>query len=253
MRFRTHLINDNDIDKYKKGSAFWQGRWYLTVGRFEFQVSWNFKSTFCMLEFEYGGHDVEDFGFSIGLPPVALWFHITGILPKKWRNWHWPRATGLRIHNWSIWWNFWNDDSQSSSTDKWYRTSSFDIPDFFLGRNKYQEKTLEIVPVKVPLPERVYDGTCKIFESTWKRSRWPFKKRMIRTDLEVKEGLPIMGKGENSWDCGEDAIYSSTTPSKTAEQAVGEMVESVLNARRKYGIPPSIEPLLKEEHGFQAN
>ncbi|HXI16285.1 MAG TPA: hypothetical protein VNM48_07925, partial [Chloroflexota bacterium] len=77
-----------------------------------------------------------------------------------------------------------------------------------------------------------------IFESTWGRRRWPhwpLTRRMVRADVQVPEGVPHPGKGENAWDCGEDATYALTCAEQTPEAAVGRLVESVLRDRRRYG------------------
>ena len=42
--------------------------------------------------------------------------------------------------------------------------------------------------------------------------------------------IPVPGKGENSWDCDDDAIHSSHGPHSTVHQAVAA-------ARRRLGVP----------------
>lgn len=85
------------------------------------------------------------------------------------------------------------------------------------------------------MPEHPYPATVRLFESTWKRPRWPFARRMVRAEIEVEGGIPHPGKGENSWDCDDDATYSLTCQARTAEDAVAKLVGSVLRDRRNYG------------------
>ena len=53
--------------------------------------------------------------------------------------------------------------------------------------------------------------------------------------MRSEQGLPIPGKGENSWDCGDDAYYSIGTPAATAMEAVEYAADRVLETRRRYG------------------
>ena len=48
------------------------------------------------------------------------------------------------------------------------------------------------------------------------------------------EQIPVPGKGENSWDCGEDATFSLSCPSTTISEAIGEMVKSCMRTRERY-------------------
>jgi hypothetical protein len=132
-------------------------------------------------------------------------------------------------------WSFWHPTMEwSSRTPKW-RNGHFDPADFLLGRHKYSSEELSTENVEVPMPEKTYAGTVTLTRDTWKRPRWPFSRSIYRANIEVEGGVPHPGKGENSWDCGEDATYGMTCPARTAEQAVGKLVESVLSSRRRYG------------------
>jgi len=56
--------------------------------------------------------------------------------------------------------------------------------------------------------------------------------------LECAEGLPIPGKGENSWDCDDDAIYSSTYDFDACDgsvyNAIGKLEMDVMRKRRRH-------------------
>lgn len=45
----------------------------------------------------------------------------------------------------------------------------------------------------------------------------------------------FMGKGENSWDCGEDGLYGCGSEGSSLEDAITKTVSIVLRNRRKYG------------------
>lgn len=74
----------------------------------------------------------------------------------------------------------------------------------------------------------------ELFESTWKRARW-FTHKNVRASVDIPAGIPHPGKGENSWDCGEDRTYGLTTKADTVEKAIAAVVESSLRDRRRYG------------------
>jgi len=80
-----------------------------------------------------------------------------------------------------------------------------------------------------------YPATVRFFESTWKRPRWPWSKKIVRADIYPDTPIPYPGKGENSWDCDEDATHSMMTAEETELGAVVAMVESVLRSRYRHG------------------
>jgi hypothetical protein len=57
----------------------------------------------------------------------------------------------------------------------------------------------------------------------------------MRVDLKIDKGIPHAGKGENSWDCGDDATYGMCCAVKNIAEGVGVLVGSVLHDRVKYG------------------
>lgn len=230
-----HWQNLNEDKFGRKGSGFWHGRAWLHIGeRLTFEFCWNFKSRFCHAYVEIGGAE-EDFRFSVAFPPIALWFTVEGmfpyrILPRE----MWGRQTGISIHDGTIWFSIWHDDSGWKKEKSW-QYFNFCPADFFLGIHKYSQRILRKEQVEIPIPEKTYRGTVEIFESVWKRPRWPFAKKIIRAKIAVEDGIPVPGKGENAWDCGEDAIYSLTCPASSVEEAIAKLVESCLERRRKYG------------------
>lgn len=192
------------------------------------EVAWLTKH--CHITFEFD--DEKGWGISLAIPPVAGWLHI-GL----------PRALSLKrhrqvqvsIHSGGIWWTFWRDwRGWSSDVPRW-REGNFNVVDFLLGRRKCTTRDLEMREIVVPMPERSYPATAKLVEYTWRRPRW-FAKRVNRVQIDVPEGLPHAGKGENSWDCGDDATFGITTgPCRSIPEGIGILVGSVLERRVRYG------------------
>jgi hypothetical protein len=155
------------------------------------------------------------------------------------------REFRLHIFEKSIWLDLWCADMwRHRPGDKWYkpwtwtpynRKWSFNPFDFFLGRRKHFERTLYEVRENIPMPEGNYEAKIRFFESTWKRPRWPWPEKLIRADITPKYPIPHPGKGENSWDCDEDASYSMTCPASTTAEAVEKMRDSIMRSRKKYG------------------
>ena len=70
---------------------------------------------------------------------------------------------------------------------------------------------------------------------TFGRCWWNLTERVVRAEITPDTPIPHPGKGENSWDCGEDAIHSLTCQASTTHDAVGEIVKAVLRSRYRYG------------------
>jgi hypothetical protein len=204
-----------------------------------------------------GGHvDVEQYGegpirLGLYLWPLSLYLNIE----TRWAQWvaarltpgGWDGDRALALHlcctdggamdlPGQLRWNLWtSDNTWSSSTPRW-RHGSFHWADALLGRVDYTDETIDIVDVVVPMPEGSYAGNVRVFESTWRRRRFPFlSMRMRRTTIEIPEGIPHPGKGESAWDCGDDATYSVTSPASTPQDAAISLAKSVMEQRMRYG------------------
>jgi len=155
-------------------------------------------------------------------------------VPGKYRSYGEDREIEISFHHDALYWRFWTDPmSWSSSTPKW-RHGSFNVPDFFLGRSKCTHETIEAQDIVVPMPEKAYPAKAELQRWTWKRPRW-FAKTIMRAQIEIPGGIPLPGKGENSWDCGDDATFSITCQAKSIPEGVGVLVGSVLRDRVRYG------------------
>ncbi len=177
----------------------------------------------------------------------AVWFGVGGKLVDGIRFPEHRRKFGFSVHDKTIFVDFAADGHDTRNNRHWWVIDKALHPvDAVLGRREHDERVLEVVPVVVCMPEGQYSGTCQVVESTWRRRRWPIVERMVRTKLDVPEGVPFPGKGENSWDCDQDATYGQTGPWRTPEEAVAELVKHVLTRRARNGgrgwKPKSKEP-----------
>ncbi len=158
----------------------------------------------------------------------------------------------LKFHDRTVWWSLWHDKwSWASKTPKW-RKGSFHWWDWLVGKPVYSsEVTHGPEPVGIPMPEGVYQATATLSTDTWRRARWPWATIRHGYNIDVvsrpgddgpylpedgKSGyIPVPGKGENSWDCGGDGIFSQSGSARTVEDAIGAMVASALRTRTRHG------------------
>jgi hypothetical protein len=134
-----------------------------------------------------------------------------------------------------LFWNF-NDEHMDSSRETGWRKSWF-LNDVFFGRTTMHEQVIDTRPVVVHMPEGGYRATCKLTLSTWTRPRWPGKvwhqRKGASLDMDEGQQIPIPGKGENSWDCDDDALFGLSTSAETVEEAIAKMRTSALTTRNK--------------------
>jgi hypothetical protein len=177
-----------------------------------------------------------------------------GLINLYWHLDHWPlyqrirdrikrknetygngRTIGFSFGEGMLLVDIWNDPMEHRHADPRWWHFAFIPRDFFFGHSVHSERTIRESRVDVPMPERNYPATVRVFESTWKRPRWPWPKRIVRCDITPDTPIPFPGKGENSWDCGEDATHSMTCMASTEYEAVAKLVESVLRDRHRHG------------------
>lgn len=248
MHFHWQNLNERRSDSGRvKGSAWRHGRawWHFKdrVASFE----WSLLDFRCTLGFSFQPDERKVVGYFV-IPLIGIYCGLTGIGG----NWFWnltkrkgekygtPRQVLFRIFDWALWLDLWSDEMSSSSRDPWWWKWHLDIPDFFLGRNKYQKVTHgDPKRVWIPLPEGEYLAEAKFSTSTWTRPRWPWwplKKVWPHTEISVQHwhGLPHQGKGENSWDCGQDGLFGYSSDGHDLAAAIAKGVESTLKSRKKY-------------------
>lgn len=146
------------------------------------------------------------------------------------------RDLSLRVFDGGIWWHIWTPAMEwSRKTPRW-RDGNFKPADFLLGRRHYSDVTLdEHKNVNIAMREATYTADVRLYLATWKRPRWPFSEQVYRADIELEKGIPIPGKGENSWDLDDNALFGTTCPAKTLGEAIEAIRESAYRSRERYG------------------
>lgn len=223
--------------------------WLRHESGYSFRVEWNFGSSTCGARLSFTPHDEDTLSGMAALPPIALYWG----LEAPFRGWlrrvvdrlaggksdvsdkYGARELSVNIQDWAVWWDLWVDPGGWSSKRPRWRDGSFHALDWLLGKRVHKSVVLDEGEIVVPMPEGVYRGHCKLSEDTWKRPRWFVTKRVRRAHIDMTEPVPFPGKGENSWDCGEDALHGSTTQARTFGDAIGSVVASVMNSRLRHG------------------
>jgi hypothetical protein len=207
-------------------------------------AEWSIPDRHPGLGFTWGGANAEDdWNLSIGLGLFHLYLSVEGLRKhgskyQKDAEGHYigDREISIRFFDKAVWWMLWMDGDEWSSTDPKWRRGAWHPLDTLLGSTKYASREIRTLQVTIPMPERSYPATVKLTEDTWKRPRaWWTSARIRRARIEVEGGIPHPGKGENSYDCDEDATYSLTTQARDEAEAIGAMVETVMRSRRRYG------------------
>jgi hypothetical protein len=120
-----------------------------------------------------------------------------------------------------------------------------------MGRNEYKSEPLrewdeDNFTLVVPWNGKREHHRVKaeVRRESWTRTRWPWRSKPWRTSLclhvDSKTGIPIPGKGENSWDQGDDAMMgfaASVTGTSDDEVMAGaqQLVDTIVRTRMRYG------------------
>lgn len=228
-------LTDDQRVGHPTGSILRHGRAWLHVWNVVIHWCWLFGGCSFRIGFSANTHD-DDLTLRFCIPGFSFYWGFEGVFPRKWKTHDLGRSCGIAIHGGALWVDFWRDENGWSRDMPWYAKGwNFDPADFFLGRRKYEERTLDGRPADITMPEGSYPVTIRLYEATWKRPRWPFPLRLLRAEVKSESGVPIPGKGENSWDCGEDAIFGSTFPCASFTEAVASFTHNILSTRGKHG------------------
>lgn len=236
MRFHWQNLNEKSGDRL--GCVVQNGRAWLNIGRTCIHWEWVFRlRPRLFLNIDLDGFGGSDSDLKIGAGFVFFCFWLCFEAP--WLRWLPSNVeTGIDIHDWAIWIKPWCRSMEWRSADPWWRRGlTLHLDDLLFGKAKYSRQ--EIAPAKdvlIPMPEGCYEATIAITESTWRWPRW-FTRRRVYADLKVMRpgGIPFEGKGENSWDCGEDGLCGGGFQADTVEEAIGKIVGNVMESRRRYG------------------
>jgi hypothetical protein len=234
-----------NLNKDKRHWLHGRGRIYIllndqqkidTFNCTKLYASWCLPTNSYHLEVLVGGEDDGVMvSFACGL--FSIWFGIENIIPKQWADkiskYDHERITGISFHHGSVWFDFWRHESGYAGWEGIHL--SFDVVEFLLGSQKYSKRVIENGTVTVELPEGRYRGDAILYEATWKRPRNPFPLKVIKCELSFAVPIPIPGKGENSYDIDDDAIYGMTTASNSIEEALANLKKDVLKTRKRHG------------------
>jgi hypothetical protein len=240
---KIHSQNLNEKVGGRKGNILWHGRAWLYNDKQSSHVmsaEWVLFTHFC--HFKIGILDEEPLSLSFACFLFAVWLNFDI------HAWHAPLRKFFRVegyedrelsfswHDNGLYWNLWTPSMEWSKVKHGRRQGAFHPVDFIFGKTKYSEIPISECNVEVPMPEGVYPAKIRLLEAQWKRPRWPFTwLRSRRAEVTPLKPIPFPGKGENSWDCGEDATHSMICSADTVEEAIGKMVASVMRDRMRYG------------------
>lgn len=142
------------------------------------------------------------------------------------------RELSISLHDGLLSWTAWYEPNVWKR-DEW-RTGMWNWKGWLTGKHACTFETLESGTTQVPMPEGPYEARWEIQRRTdsWQR----FKRPKVSTcgEIEVPGGIYVPGKGENSWDCGDDAIFSISCHEATVEALVAQYVKSVYRSRLRY-------------------
>lgn len=185
----------------------------------------------------------------LGIPwLIAFWLTFEGFMPRYWLPGHWytskrdgkryyrsvEREIGIRIFDGTIWFSLWENPMGWGAKDPWWWQFNVCPVDILLGRQKYSDETIRTGRCIVPMPEGGYWASYKVFESAWKRPRWPWPKRATRVEIENDEPIPLPGKGTMPYNCDDDACYWITMALKgSVADAAREYAEDIVRDRIK--------------------
>lgn len=145
------------------------------------------------------------------------------------------REFEIRVNDDCVWISHpWVRQMEWRSDDPWWRKDIvLHVVDWLIGKARYEDVKGQPFRVVVPMPEGCYYAQATPSTSTWtRRWYWP-KKTRKSVSLHIPGGIGHSGKGENSWDCGDDGLWGCGGDDVYA--AIARAVESVLHSRRRYG------------------
>lgn len=153
--------------------------------------------------------------------------------PKSWP----PYDHSFRFYWYEggLWLSPWGSEYESSHDDPgWKKMYHLNFPDLLLGKTKYSNLELETFDnVLIPMTDRNYLAKLTFERSTWKRPRWFARVREF-TRIELDRDAPkFPGKGENSWDQGDDSIWQMSVEGHSLPKAIAGYIQRVLEYRQK--------------------
>lgn len=129
------------------------------------------------------------------------------------------REYGFYIFEWRLWVFCGRSKWESRHDDPWYYKVVVDFPKLLFGDTVYFEKDRGLKngqPVLFEFRSKQYEmNEIEVSEGHWFRERIPmalYCQRVMRMHLKIEKPPGFAGKGENDYDCGDDASYGLTCP-----------------------------------------
>jgi hypothetical protein len=184
--------------------------------------------------FEIGGYEGDEKQIHFALGPLYVY------LSKEYGT-HFddPKKYGVDLTASIL--RFWYGAYDWTGEDDKNKERRFRYKDAFLdcvfGRTMFFKHDVDYRPTKVPIPmpEGVYTAEFTRQRLCWMRPRWPFRKVRESIDINIPKGIPFAGKGENSWDCGDDGLYGTGSETWSQDAAIKRVQDYVAERRAKYG------------------
>lgn len=243
----------------------WSGRsWLCLADRLEWHWEWHwFTPKNRNLGFQVGLHDGDGEDgvlLSLSIPWLCnLYVGLEGLLPC--RN---SRRYGIEYHfsremgQWGCLALLWASRDDWDDKDKslnFYK--SIDPCDVIFGKQVYSADLVRECSMELGLAwageREKYDANVKVERCSWVRPRdrfgWLTMQR-LSMDIDIPGGIPIPGKGENSWDCDDDAIFGTgakieDSSDESLAKGWEKVAEGILETRRRHG-GESWRPVRKE-------
>jgi hypothetical protein len=162
------------------------------------------------------------------------------------------RDYGFYFYEWAFVWSWHARQFEHNSSDQWWMHQYFRIDDFFLGK---PESLIDELGKEENIWFKIGDKEFKMDSIKWTRGRSfrrhipysLFHKTWYSVNMEIEKPPMHSGKGENSWDCGDDGCFGLSAPwnfeppkwsttKESAKLAVQYYVEHVLKDAKRYGV-----------------
>lgn len=258
------ITNAYDDDK---GVPMWRhGGASLHGPRTQIGAQWNVLRRGFGVGFKLGRNGSEsDLGLDLYAGPIgSLWLRLQAPWTRWARvsqesspqDWYYARHSGVRLfphEGCYLTVEIEDRDGTWSKGQPWWRSWSITTRTL-LGRTKSETTEVPGGLAEIPLPEGKYQGawTEKHYVNRYVGPLGRLRDAVLGPrqhsliDLDIAGGIPIEGKGENSWDCGMDGLFGCS--GRTVQDAVGNAVKSVLRDRERYGGPHDLErPMTVQE------
>jgi len=147
------------------------------------------------------------------------------------------RIIGMQMFNYTLWIDLWRDPMEWRSEDPWWWHFNIDFREILFGKSKSHFNVINQGDSVIIMPEGAYPCTYKVKTYFHERPRWFIRTHTI-IDVNIPLGIPIEGKGENSWDCGMDATYGMSMPFSKYDgicQSMDNIALDMLKRRQRRG------------------